>query len=97
MRSGVTYTRRATSGGWEARGRTGSTEWARTRGVGFVSVWPLVYAVLLLPPDPDARLLLFISVPIGRSEGDGLTFPVNPRFDADGRWRRRKDWPPELR
>lgn len=43
------------------------------------------------------RNLRLLSVPIGRSEGDGLTYPVNPRFDADGRWRRRKDWPPELR
>ncbi|KAI5122661.1 hypothetical protein M0805_007921 [Coniferiporia weirii] len=36
-------------------------------------------------------------LPVGRSEGDGLTYPVNPRFDAEGRWRRRSEWPPELR
>ncbi|EJD04892.1 zf-DHHC-domain-containing protein [Fomitiporia mediterranea MF3/22] len=35
-------------------------------------------------------------LPIGKSEGDGLTYPRNPRFDEDGRWRRRRDWPPEL-
>lgn len=36
------------------------------------------------------------TVPIGKSEGDGLTFPVNPRFGPDGRWRPRREWPKEL-
>ncbi|THH03993.1 hypothetical protein EW145_g5843 [Phellinidium pouzarii] len=36
-------------------------------------------------------------LPVGHSEGDGLTFPTNPRFDKEGRWRRRNEWPPELR
>ncbi|PFH50212.1 hypothetical protein AMATHDRAFT_145711 [Amanita thiersii Skay4041] len=36
-------------------------------------------------------------LPIGRSLNDGLTYPVNPRFDDDGRWRRRSEWPSELR
>ncbi|KAM6490991.1 zf-DHHC domain containing protein [Amanita muscaria] len=35
-------------------------------------------------------------LPIGRGVNDGLSYPVNPRFDADGRWRRRSEWPPEL-
>ncbi|KAL5525073.1 hypothetical protein ACEPAF_8942 [Sanghuangporus sanghuang] len=35
-------------------------------------------------------------LPVGKSEGDGLTYPTNPRFDRDGRWRRRHEWPPEL-
>lgn len=35
--------------------------------------------------------------PIGRSQSNGLTYPVNPCFDDQGRWRRRIDWPPELR
>jgi len=40
---------------------------------------------------------VFISlVPIGRSKGDGLAYPVNPRFDEEGRWRRRKEWPVDL-
>lgn len=38
-----------------------------------------------------------IPVPIGRSDGDGVTYPTNPRFDREGRWRPRKEWPPELR
>ena len=36
-------------------------------------------------------------VPIGRSLSDGLAYPVNPRFHPDGRWRRREEWPEELR
>jgi len=35
-------------------------------------------------------------LPIGRSMGDGLQYPVNPRFDEEGRWKRRVDWPKEL-
>ncbi|KAF5326794.1 hypothetical protein D9619_004046 [Psilocybe cf. subviscida] len=36
-------------------------------------------------------------LPIGRPMGDGLSYPVNPRFDDDGRWRRRSEWPEALR
>jgi len=36
-------------------------------------------------------------LPIGHSVSDGMTYPVNPRFDSEGRWRRRAEWPPELR
>ncbi|TCD67747.1 palmitoyltransferase pfa5 [Steccherinum ochraceum] len=36
-------------------------------------------------------------LPLGRTPGDGLTFPTNPRFDEEGRWRRRSEWPAELR
>jgi len=28
---------------------------------------------------------------------DGLSYKPNPRFDKDGVWRPRKDWPEELR
>ncbi|KZT00277.1 zf-DHHC-domain-containing protein [Laetiporus sulphureus 93-53] len=35
-------------------------------------------------------------LPIGRSPQDGLTYPTNPRFDAEGRWRPRSEWPREL-
>ncbi|KAJ7607527.1 DHHC palmitoyltransferase-domain-containing protein [Roridomyces roridus] len=35
--------------------------------------------------------------PIGAPLGDGLHYVPNPRFDADGRWRRRSEWPAELR
>ncbi|KAF7317895.1 Palmitoyltransferase [Mycena kentingensis (nom. inval.)] len=36
-------------------------------------------------------------LPIGRPLGDGLSYEPNPRYDADGIWRRRSEWPPELR
>jgi len=36
-------------------------------------------------------------LPIGKSETDGLHYPLNPRFDSEGRWRPRKEWPKELR
>jgi palmitoyltransferase len=36
-------------------------------------------------------------LPIGRPESDGLEYPINPRFDRDGRWRRRSEWPEEFR
>lgn len=39
----------------------------------------------------------FIAVPIGHSDGDGVTYPTNPRFDKQGRWRPRREWPAELR
>jgi len=35
--------------------------------------------------------------PIGAAEDDGLDYPVNPRFDDQGRWRRRAEWPSHLR
>ncbi|KAF8816885.1 zf-DHHC-domain-containing protein [Phlegmacium glaucopus] len=35
--------------------------------------------------------------PVGRGQSDGLMYPVNPRFDSEGRWRKRADWPEELR
>lgn len=35
-------------------------------------------------------------LPIGQSLNDGMTYPVNPRFDEQGRWRRRIEWPKEL-
>ena len=44
------------------------------------------------------RLLTnLLVVPVGRGHNDGLTYPVNPRFDGEGRWRKRVDWPEELR
>ncbi|KAJ6578712.1 DHHC palmitoyltransferase-domain-containing protein [Mycena vulgaris] len=35
--------------------------------------------------------------PIGAPLGDGLNYRPNPRFDSDGRWRRRSEWPEALR
>jgi len=36
-------------------------------------------------------------LPVGRPLDDGLNYPTNPRFDGAGRWRRRKEWPSDLR
>ncbi|KAI6101770.1 DHHC palmitoyltransferase-domain-containing protein [Pisolithus croceorrhizus] len=36
-------------------------------------------------------------LPVGRCPDDGVNYPVNPRFDSQGRWRRREEWSEELR
>ncbi|KIK97329.1 hypothetical protein PAXRUDRAFT_825049 [Paxillus rubicundulus Ve08.2h10] len=36
-------------------------------------------------------------LPVGRHLDDGLSYPTNPRFDSVGRWRRKKEWPSDLR
>ncbi|KAG1775627.1 DHHC palmitoyltransferase-domain-containing protein [Suillus placidus] len=36
-------------------------------------------------------------LPVGRGLEDGVNFPTNPRFDKQGRWRRRREWPSDLR
>ncbi|KII83651.1 hypothetical protein PLICRDRAFT_47131 [Plicaturopsis crispa FD-325 SS-3] len=36
-------------------------------------------------------------LPIGRDPNAGLHYDPNPRFDAEGRWLRRSEWPEELR
>ncbi|KAI0369328.1 zf-DHHC-domain-containing protein [Pilatotrama ljubarskyi] len=35
-------------------------------------------------------------LPIGKSPDDGLSYELNPRFDSEGRWRPRREWPREL-
>jgi len=53
--------------------------------------------IILSIDEANRSCFLFFSVPVGRSGGDGLSYPVNPRFDAEGRWRRREEWPEHLR
>ncbi|KAF9054095.1 DHHC palmitoyltransferase-domain-containing protein [Panaeolus papilionaceus] len=36
-------------------------------------------------------------LPVGRPLSDGTHYPPNPRYDSEGRWRRRSEWPAELR
>lgn len=36
-------------------------------------------------------------LPLGKHPNDGLCFPMNPRFGEEGVWRKRDDWPAELR
>ncbi|KAI0830295.1 DHHC palmitoyltransferase-domain-containing protein [Trametes gibbosa] len=35
-------------------------------------------------------------LPIGKSPDDGLSYTLNPRFDSEGRWRPRREWPHKL-
>lgn len=35
--------------------------------------------------------------PVCNAESNGLNYPINPRFDAQGRWRKRAEWPAHLR
>ncbi|KDQ55985.1 hypothetical protein JAAARDRAFT_158736 [Jaapia argillacea MUCL 33604] len=36
-------------------------------------------------------------LPIGKRHENGMEYPMNPRFDEQGRWRRRVEWPKEVR
>uniref|UniRef100_V5GP88 Palmitoyltransferase n=2 Tax=Kalmanozyma brasiliensis (strain GHG001) TaxID=1365824 RepID=V5GP88_KALBG len=36
-------------------------------------------------------------LPLGKHPNDGLSFPMNPRFGEQGVWRKRDEWPAELR
>jgi palmitoyltransferase len=36
-------------------------------------------------------------VPIGSTKDKGLDYPRNPRFNADGQWLPRRQWPSSLR
>lgn len=36
-------------------------------------------------------------VPVGKHPNDGLDFPMNPRFGDEGVWRKRQEWPSDLR
>lgn len=80
---------------------------ARTLGAGLwsadVDVAPYVFSLSLSLP-----IFLFFFflgrfftrrvflVPIGANKDLGMFYPRNPRFDEDGRWMPRKEWPTEL-
>ncbi|EIN05184.1 zf-DHHC-domain-containing protein [Punctularia strigosozonata HHB-11173 SS5] len=68
---------------WGRIGREGNLWWLGSMRANWESV---------MGPRP-----LFWFLPVGRPTYDGMNFPTNPRFDAEGRWRPRKEWPPELR
>jgi palmitoyltransferase len=36
-------------------------------------------------------------LPIGSTKDKGLDYPLNPRFNADGQWLPRRQWPSSLR
>jgi hypothetical protein len=54
---------------------------------GFVSFFCFVLNISLMPSQ----------VPIGSGLSDGLEYPINPRFDSEGRLRKRSQWPEGLR
>ncbi|KZV83958.1 zf-DHHC-domain-containing protein [Exidia glandulosa HHB12029] len=45
----------------------------------------------------DSVVGWFLPVLGKRSDSHGLDYAVNPRFDEEGRWRRREEWPEHLR
>ncbi|KAF8625864.1 hypothetical protein AX15_005159 [Amanita polypyramis BW_CC] len=46
--------------------------------------------------DVMGRNVLGWFFPVSRGLNNGLSYPVNPRFGPDGRWRRRSEWPAEF-
>ncbi|KII90880.1 hypothetical protein PLICRDRAFT_39484 [Plicaturopsis crispa FD-325 SS-3] len=79
-----TATRRAWEAEWGSIGREGNLWWA---GSGARAHWEEVMG------EGWGGWIL----PIGGNPTAGLQYPTNPRFDADGRWRRRSEWPEGLR
>ena len=70
--------------------------WGKMFGAGFVSALSVIRLspqLFLAQSFTDTDIS---TVPVSRGLNDGLSYPVNPRFDADGRWRRRSEWPLEL-
>lgn len=57
----------------------------------------LSLAFASLPPSTDDLACMNGVVPIGKSPDDGLSYVVNPRFDKEGRWLPRSEWPAALR
>jgi len=84
---------------WNIRGkrrkvREWDAEWGRIGREGnlwWLGTWRANWEAMM-GPGP-----LYWFFPIGSSVNDGLSFPTNPRFDAEGRWRPRLEWPAELR
>ncbi|EIW56472.1 zf-DHHC-domain-containing protein [Trametes versicolor FP-101664 SS1] len=78
--------KRATRRQWDA-------EWGRVGKEG--SPWWLGSARRNWEATMGARVWEWF-LPIGKSPDDGLSYTLNPRFDAEGRWRPRREWPKEL-
>jgi len=76
-------TRRRWNEEWGDLDTEGNIWWTGSRKQGWIDV---------MGTNPLGWIL-----PIGRSLSDGLSYPVNPRFDEHGRLRRRAEWPAELR
>ncbi|KAF7290273.1 Palmitoyltransferase [Mycena indigotica] len=84
---------------WDVRGkratlRTYDAEWGAPDTEGNLW-WPGSYRAAW--EDVMGAGWLGWILPIGRAGSDGRAYAPNPRFDRDGRWRRRAEWPEELR
>ncbi len=94
-RNGGLLTPMGTSGRLEATEKIGRLSWGIKSTSGSVSVSlpsRRLGVTLICAFHPTT-----IPVPVGHSDEDGVTYPTNPRFDREGRWRPRKEWPVELR
>jgi palmitoyltransferase len=69
---------------WEQTFGPKTWTWLRTSSL------PLISNVVNVTDETPA-------VPVGTAADKGLDFPRNPRFNADGVWLPRKQWPADLR
>ncbi|KAI0744588.1 zf-DHHC-domain-containing protein [Earliella scabrosa] len=79
--------KRATRRQWDA-------EWGRIGREGYM--WWLGSARKNWESTMGDKIWMWF-LPIGQSPDDGLSYVVNPRFDREGRWLPRSQWPAELR
>jgi hypothetical protein len=73
-------------------------EWKRVMGgrwVEWICEWSGKYVEVR--GRVELMCVVYYTVPIGRSAGDGLYFEQNPRFASDGSRMRRHEWASELR
>lgn len=76
-------TRRRWDKEWGRVGKEGNLWWLGSRRANWESVM--------------GKNVWWWFLPVGRGLEDGVNFPTNPRFDKQGRWRRRREWPSDLR
>ena len=71
----------------------GPRTWTWLRTFLSLSLSPYFFSFFFLGRFFTRRVFL---VPIGANKDLGMFYPRNPRFDEDGRWMPRKEWPTEL-
>ncbi|KAG1852125.1 DHHC palmitoyltransferase-domain-containing protein [Suillus subalutaceus] len=76
-------TRRRWDKEWGRIGKEGNLWWLGSRRANWESVM--------------GKNVWWWFLPVGRGLEDAVNFPTNPRFDKQGRWRRRREWPSDLR
>ncbi|KAG1896241.1 DHHC palmitoyltransferase-domain-containing protein [Suillus fuscotomentosus] len=75
-------TRRRWDKEWGRIGKEGNLWWLGSRRANWESVM--------------GKNVWWWFLPVGHGLDDGMNFPTNPRFDKEGRWRRRREWPSDL-